>query len=87
MPGYMVVPPDYDMLVELSYKNFVTGAYHDDVAVEVFADIDIALHDGVECGDVDAARFETEDRRLEESLWSTEALIADGDDLAIRKLV
>jgi hypothetical protein len=36
---------------------------------------------------VDATAFKTQDRRLEESLWSTETLIADSDDLAVRKLV
>ena len=36
---------------------------------------------------MDAAGFETEDGWLEESLWSPEALIADGDDLAVGKLV
>ena len=36
---------------------------------------------------MDAAGFETEDGWLEESLWSTEALVADGDDLAVGKLV
>lgn len=36
---------------------------------------------------MDTARFETKDGRLEESLRSTEALVADGDDLTIGKLV
>lgn len=61
--------------------------YHDNVAVQVFPDVDIALHDGVEGGDVDTAALETKDGRLEESLRSTETLVANGDDLAVRKLV
>lgn len=61
--------------------------YHDNVAVEILPDIDIALHDGVEGGDVDSARFETKDGRLEESLGSTETLVANGDDLSVGKLV
>ena len=63
------------------------AAYHDDVAIEILTDIDVALHDGVEGGDVDTSGFETEDGWLEESLRSTEAFIADGDDLTVRKLI
>lgn len=65
----------------------VPRTHHDDVGVEVLANVDITLHDGVESGDVDSAGFETEDRGLEESLRSAEALVANGDDLAVRKLV
>lgn len=36
---------------------------------------------------MDAARLKTQDRGLEQSLRSTEALVANGDDLAVRKLV
>jgi hypothetical protein len=61
--------------------------YHDNVAVQILTDIDIALHDGVEGSDVDATALKTENRRLEESLRSTEALVADGDDLTVGKLV
>lgn len=64
-----------------------TGTYHDNVAIEILPDVDIALHDGVESGDVDTARFETKDGRLEESLRGTETLVADGDDLTVGKLV
>lgn len=61
--------------------------YHDNVAVEVLSDVDVALHDGVESGDVDTAALKTKDRRLEQSLRSTESLVADGDDLTVGKLV
>lgn len=61
--------------------------YHDNVAVEVLSDVDVALHDGVESGDVDTTALKTQDRRLEESLRSTESLVANGDDLAVGKLV
>ena len=64
-----------------------SAARHDDVAVEILADVDIALHDGIEGGRVNATRLEAEDGRLEEGLGSTEALVADGDDLAVGKLV
>lgn len=61
--------------------------YHDNVAVQVLTDIDITLHDGVESGDVDTTALKTQDRRLEQSLRSTEPLVTDGDDLSVRQLV
>ena len=61
--------------------------YHDNVGVEILTDVNIALHDGVEGGDVDSAGLETENGRLEEGLGGTETLVADGDDLTIGKLV
>lgn len=61
--------------------------YHDNVAVQVFPDVDIALHDGVESGDVNTTALKTQDRRLEESFRSTETLVSNGDDLTVRKLV
>merc|ERR1712033_15024 len=36
---------------------------------------------------MDATRFHSEERRLEESLGATETLIANGDDLTVRKLI
>lgn len=60
---------------------------HDNVAVEILTDVDVALHDGVEGGDVDATAFKTKHRGLEEGLRSTETLVANGDDLAVRKFV
>jgi hypothetical protein len=63
------------------------GSYHDNVSVQILTDIDIALHDGVESGDVDTAAFQTENARLEESLRSTETLVTNGDDLAVREFV
>lgn len=61
--------------------------YHDNVSVQILTDIDIALHDGVVGGDVDTTALKTQDRGLEESLRSTEALVANGDDLTVGKLV
>merc|ERR1719244_1987016 len=48
---------------------------------------DITVHDGVEGGLVDAAGLHTQERGLEESLRAPEALIANGDDLAVGKLI
>lgn len=61
--------------------------YHDNVGVEILTDVNIALHDGVEGGDVDSAGLETENGGLEEGLGGAEALVADGDDLTVGKLV
>merc|ERR1712138_127510 len=60
---------------------------HDSVGVQVLPDVNIALHDGVVGGLVDTAGLHTKEGRLEEGLRGTEPLIADGDDLAVGKLV
>lgn len=60
---------------------------HDDVTVEVLSDVEVTLHDRVVSGLVNTRCFESEERRLEESFWCTESLVADGDDLTIGKLV
>merc|ERR1719507_575719 len=59
----------------------------DSVGVQVLPDIDVALHDGVVGGLVDAAGPHTQEAGLEESLGAPEPLVADGDDLAVGKLV
>merc|ERR1712045_221192 len=60
---------------------------HDGVGVQVLTDVNIALHDGVVGGLMDAAGFHSEEGRLEESLWAAETLIANGDDLAVGKFI
>merc|ERR1712168_1537853 len=50
-------------------------------------DVYIALHDGVVGGLVDAAGFHSKEGRLKESLRAAETLIANGDDLAVGKLI
>merc|ERR1719261_908088 len=57
------------------------------VGVEVLTDIDVALHDGVVGALVDAGLLHAEEGRLEEGFWASEPLVADGDHLAVRKLV
>ena len=86
IPGYMVVPPDWELLAQ-DCRDYRSRTYHDNVAVQVLPDVDIALHDGVESGDVDTTALKTKNGRLEESLRSTEALVANGDDLTVGKLV
>merc|ERR1719362_2628433 len=60
---------------------------HDGVGVQVLTDVNVALHDGVEGGLVDAAGLHSEEGRLEKGLGATETLVSDGDDLAVGKLV
>merc|ERR1711962_589135 len=60
---------------------------HDGVGVQVLPDVNIALHDGVVGGLVDTAGLYAEEGRLEEGLGGTEPLVADGDDLAVGKLI
>merc|ERR1712061_507751 len=60
---------------------------HDSVGIEVLPDVNIALHDGVVGGLMDTAGLHAQEGRLEEGLRGTEPLIANGDDLAIGKLI
>lgn len=62
-------------------------AGQDDVAVEVLADVDVALHDRVERRLVDPGRLHAHRRRREQHLGAAEALGADRDDLAVGELV
>ncbi|KAL0610716.1 hypothetical protein AAY473_020487 [Plecturocebus cupreus] len=57
------------------------------VLVQVFADVHVTGHDGVEGGVVDATRFHAEGGRLEQCLRTPKPLITDGDDLASRQLI
>lgn len=86
IPGYMVVPPDWEELV-LRFKCVRLRTYHDNVAVQILPHIDVALHDGIESGYVNTAALETKNAGLEESFRSPESLIANCDDLAIGKFV
>jgi len=64
------------------------GATREDgVGVEILSDVNIALHDGVVSSLVDASGLHTEEGWLEESLWASESLVADGNDLSVRELV
>merc|ERR550525_705303 len=60
---------------------------HDSVGIQVLTDVNIAFHDGVVGGLMATAGFHSQERGLEESLRSTESLIANGDDLAIGKFI
>merc|ERR1711964_458263 len=78
-----------DLLLHTVSNTWVHGgaSRHDSVGIEILTDVYIALHDGVVGGLVDATGFHAKEGRLEESLWAAETLVANGDDLAVRKLI
>merc|ERR1711870_180490 len=78
-----------DLLLHTISNTGVHGGAtrHDGVGVQVLPDVNIALHDGVVGGLVDTAGFHSEEGRLEECLRGTEPLVANGDDLAVGKLI
>merc|ERR1712109_268642 len=78
-----------DLLLHTISNTGVHGgaAGHDGVGVQVLPDVNIALHDGVVGGLMDTAGFHSEEGWLEEGLRGTEPLVANGDDLAVGKLV
>jgi len=63
------------------------AARQDGVGVQVLTDINVALHDRVVAGLVNAGRFHTQEGRLEESFWATETFITDGDNLTVRQFI
>ena len=78
-----------DFLLHSVGNTWVHGGAtrHDSVGVQVLPDVNITLHDGVVGGLVDAAGLHAKEGWLEEGLWSTESLVANGDDLAIGQLI
>merc|ERR1719337_629648 len=78
-----------DLLLHTISNTGVHGGAtgHDSVGIKILPDVNIALHDGVVGRLVDTAGFHSEEGRLEEGLRGTEPLIANGDDLAIGKLI
>mmetsp|Transcript_18157 Transcript_18157/g.27323 ORF Transcript_18157/g.27323 Transcript_18157/m.27323 type:complete len:392 (+) Transcript_18157:312-1487(+) len=64
------------------------GATREDhVGVQVLTDVDVALHDRVVRGLVDARGLHAQEGGLEERLGAAEALVANGDDLTVGELV
>merc|ERR1712113_503296 len=78
-----------DLLLHTISNTGVHGGAtrHDGVGIEILPDVNIALHDGVVGGLMDTAGFHSKEGRLEEGLGGTEPLVANGDDLAVGKLV
>ena len=60
---------------------------HDDVAIEIFTDVHIALEDGLVTDLVEAGHLLADEHGLEEGLGAAEALRADGDGLSVGQLV
>jgi len=78
-----------DLLLHTVSNTRVHGgaSRHDSVGIEILTDVNIALHDGVVGGLMDTAGLHSQEGRLEEGLRGTEPLIANGDDLAVGKLI
>merc|ERR1711874_819117 len=78
-----------DLLLHTVSNTGVHGGAsgHDGVGVQVLPDVNIALHDGVVGDLVDAAGLHSQEAGLEEGLGAPEPLVADGDHLAVGKLV
>merc|ERR1712061_884651 len=78
-----------DLLLHTISNTRVHGGAtgHNGVGIEILPDINIALHDGVVGGLMDTARFHSKEGRLEEGFRGTEPLVANGDDLAVGKLI
>merc|ERR1712156_16824 len=78
-----------DLLLHTISNTRVHGGAtrHDGVGVQVLPDVNITLHDGVVGGLMDTAGFHSQEGRLEEGLRGTEPLVANGDDLAVGKLI
>merc|ERR1712083_602759 len=76
------------LLHSVSYSGVHGGTSgHDSVGIQVLPDINITIHDGVVGGLVDSAGLHSKEGRLEEGLGAPEPLVADGDDLAVGKLI
>ena len=59
----------------------------DSVGVQVFTDVNVALHDRVVSCLMQTARFHSQEWGLEEGFGATESLVTDGDDLSVGKFV
>jgi len=52
--------------------------------VEIFSDINVALHDGVESNFMDSLDVSVDGFfGVEQSFWASELLVADGDDVSV----
>merc|ERR1712002_54897 len=78
-----------DLLLHTVSNTGVHGgaSRHNGVSIEILTDVNIALHDGVVGGLMDATGFHSKEGRLEESLRAAETLITNGNDLTVGKLI
>merc|ERR1719167_2164754 len=78
-----------DLLLHTISNTGVHGgsSRHDSVGIQILADVNVALHDGVVDCLMNSAGFHSKEGWLEESLRAPESFVSNGDDLAIRKLI
>jgi len=78
-----------DLLLHTISNTRVHGgaARHYVVCEKVLTNIDITSHDGVKDSLVNTNRLHTQKRRLEESFWSAEPFIADGNNLTVGEFI
>ena len=60
---------------------------HDNVAIEIFSNIDIALKDGLVSDFMESGHFLTDHHGFEEGFRASESLGRDCDDLTVRKFI
>ena len=60
---------------------------HDDIAIQIFSDVDVALEDGLVADLVEAGHLFTDHHGLEEGFRASEPLGRHSDDLAVGQLV
>jgi hypothetical protein len=60
---------------------------HDDVAIKIFSDVNIAFKDGPVDQFVESSHFLSDHGGLEEGFWASESLVSDGDGLSVREFV
>merc|ERR1719175_167483 len=74
-----------DLLLHAVSDTGVHGgtAGQDSVGIKILADIDVALHDGVEAALLEADDFHPQESGAEHGLGATETLVADGDNLTV----
>ena len=58
---------------------------HDGVSVQVFSDVDVALHDGFGGQDMDTFIFLSDQGRLEENFRASESLVSNGNNVSSTK--
>merc|ERR1719383_98948 len=68
-------------------KDLYANTVEDGVSVEILAEIDVRLHDGVEAALVDADDLHAQESRAEHRLGAAETLVAHSHDLSVGQLV
>ena len=63
------------------------SAREHDVGIEILADVNITLHDGLESAIMDTTGLLSNETGLEEDLGAPEALVGDDDDVSVGELV